>query len=344
MKHILEMTNEQLTEALAGLGQPTFRARQVAEWVWKKHVAAFEQMTNLPAALRERLAAEFQVLSARPAGRSEAPDGTVKLLLALADGQRIETVGIPDRARLTACVSTQVGCGMGCAFCATGLGGLKRNLTAGEIVEQVFHLQRGMGGHVTNVVFMGMGEPLANYAATVSAVRAMIDPQRLGLSARHVTVSTVGLPRQIRRLAREGLPVTLAISLHAPNDALRAKLIPVAGQVPLADILSAAEAFYDSRHREVTLEYVLLAGVNDTKVCAEGLARIARRLRCNVNLIRYNPVTSLAFQRPAEAQVETFAARLGELGVNVHVRRSRGLDVTAACGQLRQEVPQESAR
>jgi 23S rRNA (adenine2503-C2)-methyltransferase len=197
---------------------------------------------------------------------------------------------------------------------------------------------------VTNVVFMGMGEPLANYDATVSALRAMIDPQRGGLSARHVTVSTVGLPRQIRRLAREGLPVTLAISLHAPNDALRARLIPLAAQVPLADILAAAEAFYDSRHREVTLEYVVLAGVNDTKTCAEGLARIARRLRCNVNLIRYNPVTGLAFQRPAEAQVEAFAARMGELGVNVHVRRSRGLDVTAACGQLRREVPQESAR
>ena len=200
----------------------------------------------------------------------------------------------------------------------------------------MLHLQRALAARVTNVVFMGMGEPLANYDATVSAVRALVDPQRGGLSARHVTVSTVGLPRQNRRLAGEGLPVTLAISLHAPNDALRAKLIPLAGRVPLAGILTAAEAFYDSRHREVTLEYVLLAGVNDTKPCADGLARIARRLRCNVNLIRYNPVAGLAFQSPTAAQVDAFAARLGELGVNAHVRRPRGLDVTAACGQLRQ--------
>jgi len=335
MKHVLEMTGDELAAEMASRGQPPYRARQVAAWVWQKGAGSFEEMTDLPAALRTELAGKLAILTAGAAARADSTDGAFKLLLELADGRTVETVGIPTQRHLAACVSTQVGCPMGCAFCATGQAGLERNLTAGEIVEQVLHVQRAAGRRVSHVVFMGTGEPLANYAATVGAIRAMVDPQRGGISARRITVSTVGLPRQIRRLGGEGLPVTLAISIHAPNDALRAQLLPAGARHGLADVLAAAEEFYHSRHRELTLEYVLLAGVNDTKACADALAQIARRLRCSVNLIRYNPVAERGYQRPSQAAVRTFAERLRRRGVNVQVRRSRGLDIAAACGQLR---------
>ncbi len=330
----LDMTLEQLSSAVAETGEKPFRARQLAEWVYRKGVTDPAAMTNLPKALAER----FEILTSRLAGRADSADGTVKLLLELSDGERIECVLIPTERFATVCLSTQAGCAMGCAFCATGLGGLRRNLSAGEILEQVLHLQSACGRKVTHAVFMGMGEPLANYDATVAAVRALTDPARFGLSARRVTVSTVGLPGPIRRLAKENLPITLAISLHAPNDALRRELIPAAAKVPLERILSAAQEFYDARGREVTLEYVLLGDVNDTPVCAEALAKIAGRLRCNVNLIRYNPVPSLPFRSPSGRAVRAFAERLARRGINVHVRRSRGADADAACGQLRQRT------
>jgi 23S rRNA (adenine2503-C2)-methyltransferase len=332
---VLEMTVEGLREAVESAGQPAYRAEQIADWVYRKAVAEPAEMTNLPRDLAGRLG----VMTSAVAGRADARDGTIKLLLALADGERIETVLIPTARRATACLSTQVGCAFACRFCATGLDGFRRNLTAGEILEQLLHLRRAAERDITHVVFMGMGEPLANYDATLAAVRAIIDPARFGISARRVTVSTVGLPKPMRRLAAEDLPITLAISLHAPNDALRRELIPAAARAPVEKILAAAEAFFASRKREVTLEYVLLRGVNDTGVCAEALARIARRLRCNVNLIRYNRVASLPYEPPGRAAVSAFAARLRRRGVNVHVRRSRGLDAHAACGQLRQPTP-----
>ena len=345
MKHVLEMTVPEFSAEMARLGGKGFRARQIAQWAWKRHAESFDEMTDLPAAQRQRLYDEgFRLRTARRVHRADSADGTVKCLLELADGETVECVAIPAARRLTACVSTQVGCAMGCAFCATGLSGWKRNCSSGEVVEQVFHLQSAAGERVSHVVFMGMGEPLANYGATVAAVRAMVDPERLGLSARHVTVSTVGLPKQLRRLAAEGLPITLAISLHAPTDSLRARLMPAATRYPLAEVLAAAEAFFQARRREVTLEYVVLPGINDTKPCAEALSRIARRLRCNVNLIGYNPVPSLPFERPDEATVEAFAARLRRQGVRAQVRRSRGLDVAGACGQLRQTAAPARAR
>jgi len=330
------MTAAQLRAAVEAAGHPAYRARQLAEWVWKKGVTDPAAMTNLPAAVREM----FDVLTARVVARADSRDGTLKLLLELPDGERIETVLIPERSRATACVSTQAGCAIGCGFCASGRDGLRRNLSAGEIVEQVVHLQQAAGRRVTHVVFMGMGEPLANYDATVAAVRAITDPERLGISARRVTISTVGLPKAIRRLAREGLPVTLAISLHAPHDALRRRLIPAA-RASLADLLAAAREFYQARGREVTLEYVLLAGVNDTPLCADGLAHVAAQLRCNVNLIRYNPTAPSDYRAPSRAAVEAFASRLRRRGANVHVRRPRGADAEAACGQLRRRAAGE---
>ncbi|MBS3734023.1 MAG: 23S rRNA (adenine(2503)-C(2))-methyltransferase RlmN [Phycisphaerae bacterium] len=326
---VLEHTPAGLRRAVEALGERGYRADQIIDWVYAKACSDPQKMTNLP----DALAGHITVLTSHVVARAASRDGTVKLLLELGDGERVECVGIPARQRVTACVSTQAGCAQGCTFCATGLDGLQRNLTAGEILEQVLNLTDAGGRRVTNVVFMGAGEPLANYDATVSAVRALIDSERFGISARSVTVSTVGLPGAIRRLAGEDLPITLAISLHAPNDALRRELMPAAP--PLDDVLAAAATFYARRKREVTLEYVLLAGVNDSTLCAKGLARLAKRLRCNVNLIRYNPVAGVAYARPSEAAARAFLARLRRQGVNAHLRRSRGRDADAACGQLR---------
>jgi len=338
MRHLLDMTPEELTAAMQSLGQLAYRATQVLRWVWKDGVYDFAEMSNLPSALREELRRRFAILSGRLVERRDTSDGVTKLLIEWPDGECVETVLIPSKGRASACLSTQVGCPVGCAFCASGADGFVRNLTGGEIIEQILHLQRETKRRVTNAVFMGMGEPLANYDATVFAVRALIDADRLGISARHVTVSTVGLPKQIRRLAREDLPITLAISLHAPNDALRRELIPAARGASIEAILSAAEAFYQARKREVTLEYVLLSGLNDTNVCAEALARIARRLRCNVNLILYNPIPLLAYEKPTQGAARVFAARLRRRGINATIRRSRGLESDAACGQLRRRA------
>ena len=335
MRHLLDISPSELVEELAAMGQPAYRARQVLQWVWQHGVCDFAEMTNLPKPLRAELAGRLVVLTGRPAARSDASDGVVKLLVEWSDGQATETVMIPAARRCTACLSVQVGCPVGCAFCASGLDGVARDLSAGEILEQLFHLRSAAARRITHVVLMGMGEPLLNYDATVAAVRAMVDPARGGISARRVTVSTVGLPSQIRRLAREDLPITLAISLHAPNDDLRRQLVPAARAVSIEALLAAASDFFARRGREVTLEYVLLGGVNDTPACADQLARLARRLRCNVNLIRFNPVPGVPFVPPRESALRSFLERLRRRGLNVHLRASRGADAEAACGQLR---------
>lgn len=331
---VLEMTPSQLRSAVEATGQPAFRADQIADWVYAKSVTDPSAMTNLPGKLTEKL----EILTSSVALKQLSSDGTIKLLLKLADSQHIETVWIPTDDRATACVSTQAGCGVGCKFCASGLGGLARNLTSGEILQQILHLQKAGDRRVTNVVFMGSGEPLANYDATVDAARAIIDPKRFGISARSVTISTVGLPSQIDRLAEEGLPITLAISLHAPFDALRAELIPFAARTPLAEIIASANRFVHSRNRRVTLEYILLAGVNDTSFCIKALAKLCKQLHCNVNLIRFNPVVGLPFTSPSVQQVAQFAELLKKLGVNAVIRKPRGLDIAGACGQLRSQA------
>ena len=329
--HLLDMTRDELRQALADAGHKPYRADQLADWVYTKGVVDPAKMSNVPA----ETAGLFDILTSRIVRRSESDDGCAKLLLELHDAHRVETVLIPARPRATACLSTQVGCAMGCAFCASGLDGLARNLTGAEILEQVLQLQIDTGRKVTNVVFMGMGEPLANYPATLAAIRALVDPERFGISARRITVSTVGLPDQIRKLAREDLPITLAISLHAPNDVIRSELIPAARRYPLEDILAAAREFYETRNREITLEYALIGGVNDSISCADALAKLAGGLRCNVNVIGYNPVAPLPYERPTSTALAAFASRLKTRGVNVTVRRSRGLSDDSACGQLR---------
>jgi len=243
------------------------------------------------------------------------------------------------RERRTACISSQVGCAVGCKFCASGLGGLDGDLTAGQIVEQVWRLGTLEGvGRISNVVFMGMGEPLANFSQVTSAIRTMTADWGLGISARRITVSTVGLPAQMRRLADLEIPVTLAISLHAPNDELRRQLIPWAEYVTIDQLLDAGDYYFNKTGREITLEYILLGGINDQSIHAHELARVASRLRANVNLIRYNEVKGLPFDRPHSDDVRDFQVILREAGLNTHIRASRGRDIAAACGQLRHEV------
>jgi len=326
-----------LGELLAAWGEPEFRATQVLEWVYRHDARSYEAMTNLPKTLRARLAERLSPRESTVVRRAEAADGTTKLLLRWTDGATSECVLIPDGERRTACISTQVGCPVGCLFCASGLDGLERQLTAGQIVEQAMRVRElcDEGERLSNVVFMGLGEPLANYAATVAAVRTINASWGMAVGARKITVSTVGLPGPMRKLADEALQITLALSLHAPTDELRRQIIPWAERVNIAALVEACQYFFERTGREVTLEYVLLGGVNDAETHARELAGVARRIRSNVNLIVYNPVAGLPFQRPSDAAAERFLAALRDRGVNAHLRRSRGLDVDAACGQLR---------
>ena len=331
---ILNMTPDEVTTAIVAAGGKAFRAKQLIDWVFNKSVTDTAKMSNVSASISD----QFSYLTSLVIACAKSDDGTQKLLVEFSDGNRVETVFIPAAKRFTACVSTQAGCAMGCTFCASAMDGFQRNLTSGEILEQIIHLQQTTGERITNVVFMGMGEPLANYDATVAAVRALVDPARFGISARRVTVSTIGLPDQIRKLAAEDIPFTLAISLHAPNDELRGRIIPQARTTPIADIISAAKGFFASRSREVTLEYIMLGGVNDTQQCAEQLAGIAKNLRCNVNLIGFNPVAKLDYHRSTRRDVAAFEVTLKASGVNVNLRQPRGADIDAACGQLRKRV------
>ena len=321
-------------------GWPRFRAEQIRQWVYQKMTCFPTEMTNLSLRDRQGLDQKVEFCTSTILANQLSSDGTRKLLLGWPEGSSAETVLIPDADRHTACVSSQVGCPVGCKFCASGLNGAKGNLSPGQIVEQVFRLNQALqpgDKRVTNVVFMGMGEPLANYANVVRAIRILHDPGCLNIGARRITVSTVGVPPKMRELAREKLPINLAISLHAPNEPLRKQLIPWAEHFALDDILDAARFYFDQTGREVTLEYILLSGVNDQPQHARELARLCRSLRANVNLIRYNEVEALAFSRPRAEDVVRFQEILRDAGVNAHVRKSRGRDIDAACGQLRRK-------
>jgi 23S rRNA (adenine2503-C2)-methyltransferase len=337
LREIFEAAPELLSGLLESWGEPSYRAGQILQWVYERGADSYAQMSNLPLTLRERLAAELPLYESRIIRRQDAADGTVKLLLEWVDGATSEAVCIPEGDRRTACLSTQVGCPVQCVFCASGLGGLQRQLTAGQIVEQAMRIRQlcSDGPRLSNIVFMGLGEPLANYSATLQAVRTLNADWGVGIGARKITISTVGLPTQMKRLADEGLQITLALSLHAPNDELRRQIIPWAERVSLEELTEAANYYFARTGREITLEYILLAGLNDQADQARQLARVARNMRSNVNLIAYNPVAGLPFERPSESAIDSFLHLLRSQGVNTHVRRSRGLDIDAACGQLR---------
>jgi 23S rRNA (adenine2503-C2)-methyltransferase len=345
--HFLGLRAAEFDSLVRGWGWPVFRAQQVRDWVYGKLADRPDGMTNLGKGDRDVLAQRLDVTTSRIVSQQTSNDGTIKLLLAWPDGAQAETVMIPDGDRRTACVSSQVGCPVGCRFCASGVNGVKGNLTAGQIVEQVYRLNqildKSHGERITNVVFMGMGEPMSNYANVMQAVRILNDPKCFNMGARRITISTVGVPSKMLELAGEELPINLALSLHAPNESLRRELIPWAEHFALPDILEACRVYFERTGREITLEYILLAGVNDRPEHARELAKLCRTMRANVNLIRYNEVTGLPYKRPVSKDVVTFQEILRRNGVNAHVRKSRGRDIDAACGQLRRKQEQERA-
>lgn len=337
-RDLLDLSWDELSAVLAGWGEPPFRTRQVWEWVWRHLETDFTRMTSLPQGLRDRLGAEFRIGVPRALASQTDGEGTEKVLLELEDGQGVEAVLIREEDRRTVCMSTQVGCPVGCPFCATGLSGFARDLKAGEIAAQVLHFARELrasGDRVTHVVVMGMGEPLLNYDATVKAIRNLNESSGFALGARRFTISTVGVVPGILRLAEEGLQLNLAISLHAPDDALRHKLVPLAARWPIGEVLAAADRYAEATGRRVSYEYVLLAGVNDELGHAQALARLLRGRLAHVNLIPFNPAPGLPYKRPTDPRVDAFRRALLELGVDATVRRSRGVGIGAACGQLR---------
>ncbi len=379
--HFFEHTPESLSAWCSNHDMPGFRAKQILEWVYQKGIADAALMSNLSKRDRDLLAAEMTFLSGDIVAHKKASDGTQKLLIQWTDAgapepaapapttlslpvagqspandsaRQTECVMIPARDaagdRRTACISSQIGCPVGCKFCASGLGGLDGNLSAGRIVEQVWRLCRLTNekneplGRISNVVFMGMGEPLSNFGPVTKAIVTINALWGLAISARKITISTVGLPAAIEKLAAEfDLPVTLALSLHAPTDEIRRSLIPWADYSTIQQLLAACQKWFDKTGREITLEYTLLRNINDQPSHAERLGSLARTLRANINLIRYNEVAGLPFSRPEDDDVLEFQRILKDRGVNTHIRSSRGRDIAAACGQLRHEQTARAA-
>jgi 23S rRNA (adenine2503-C2)-methyltransferase len=328
-------------------GAPAYRAGQVRQWLFAGRAETFEEMSNLPKPLREQLAAEFSIWTTTIERHHRAADGTEKLLLRLHDGHHIECVLLRDGGRRTICISSQVGCAMGCVFCASGLDGVVRNLTAGEIVEQMLRLQRLLpkaeknesndenAERLSHIVVMGMGEPLANLDRLLPALNEAISPTGLGISHRRITISTVGLPPAIDRLAELDARFQLAVSLHAPNDELRNQLVPVNKNIGLPAIVTAADRYFETSGRRLTFEYVLLGGLNDKPEHARELANLLRGRLALVNLIPYNSVPGLPYQTPNKKAVQQFVQTLEQAGLNVQIRERKGDEINAACGQLR---------
>ncbi|MDE3074735.1 MAG: 23S rRNA (adenine(2503)-C(2))-methyltransferase RlmN [Chloroflexota bacterium] len=343
-----------LAELLAEWGEPGFRLRQIRQWKYRKLVDGYSQMTDLPASLRNRLESEAPFRASEVIRAATAADGqTVKVLLALQDGQQVESVLMRQRGphetaeRNTVCVSSQAGCKMRCSFCATGHGGWQRDLAPAEIVDQVLHFGRLLeteGRRVTHLVFMGMGEPLDNYDNVLAAVHLLNDPTLFGLGARHITISTCGLIPQIHRLAGESVQVNLAVSLGATADDRRNELIPINRRFPIRQLLDACEAYAGSTRRRVSYEYVLIAGVNDSPAEAVRLAALLKGRLAHVNLIPLNPVTGDPYARPDEPAVRRFEEVLRHARVPATVRYSRGVDIAAGCGQLRANATSTDAR
>ncbi len=322
----------ELTAWVKEQGQPGYRGKQLHDWIYNHGVRSLSDISVLPKSWREKVA-NVPIGRSSLHYRSVASDGTVKYLLKLADGEIIETVGIPSDKRLTVCVSTQVGCPMACDFCATGKGGYKRNLNTAEIVDQVLTVQEDFQQRVSNVVFMGMGEPLLNTYNLVLALKSL--NQDVGIGQRSLTVSTVGIRDRIRQLAQHHFQITLAVSLHAPNQKLREKLIPSAKSYPLEDLLAECREYVEITGRRVTFEYILLAEFNDLPEHALELAKCLRGFQSHVNLIPYNPIQEVDYQRPTRSRIQSFVNILEQQKIAVSVRYSRGLEADAACGQLR---------
>jgi 23S rRNA (adenine2503-C2)-methyltransferase len=340
MVDLYTLTQEELADLLQQWGEPKYRATQIREWLYDRRVSSFDLMTNLPKGLRERLAAEARLGQLELVAEQSSKDGTIKCLYRLDDGQLIESVLMPyDDERRTACISTQAGCAMGCVFCATGQMGFGRHLTAAEIVEQAVLFARELeaqGERLSNVVLMGMGEPFHNYDESVQAVRRLMAD--LGIGARHITISTVGLVPQIRRFADEGLQVRLAISLHAATDDERSALLPINKRWPLREVLAACRYYVEKSGRRLTFEWALIQGENDTPEQAHALGKLLHGLLCHVNLIPLNPTKDYEGRPSSTERVNRFVEILGEYDIMATVRVRRGIDIDAGCGQLKAAV------
>jgi 23S rRNA (adenine2503-C2)-methyltransferase len=372
MPHLLNSIDEQLKPWMKDHGQGAYRVGQVRRWLFNQRACDFAAMTDLPQSVRAALASDFTLWTSTVARHTQADDGTEKLLLTLADGGQIECVllrddfhsPLPNRegqgegsatptkngqdagaypGRRTICISTQVGCGMGCVFCASGLEGLQRNLTTGEIVEQMLQLQRRLAPdeRLSHIVVMGMGEPLANLDALLPALEEATREDGLGISGRRITISTVGLTKAMRRLTETNPRYRLAVSLHAPNDAIRQQIVPVADKIPIADVLAEADRYFERSGRQLTFEYVLLAGLNDSQAHAAELASILAGRTAMLNVIPYNPVAGLPYRTPSLAAQRAFRQTLEDRSVNVHFRHRKGDAIDAACGQLRRRTQQQ---
>ncbi len=336
--YLLDWSEAQLIDWLLERGWPKFRARQILTWIYQKRADSFDAMTDLPKGLRAQLASAFEIFRSVTAAHQKSVDGTEKLLLQLADGGRIECVLLRDGPRRSICVSSQVGCAMGCVFCASGLDGVERNLSRGEILEQMLKLQRLLepDDRLSHIVMMGMGEPLANLPRVLEALGVAKDSQYgLGISPRRITISTVGLPPAIDKLAESDSPYQLAISLHAPNDELRNRLVPVNKSIGIESIMQAADRYFQRTGRRLTFEYVLLGSLNDSVACAKELVSLLRGRTAMLNVIPYNPVPGLPYETPSPEAIHLFRKTLIDGGINVMFRQRKGDEIQAACGQLR---------
>jgi 23S rRNA (adenine2503-C2)-methyltransferase len=345
MFHVLEPSDRELRTWLAGRGLPEYRASQIYSWLLAGRANEFGEMTDLPMALRTELAGDFRIWTTEISRHRQADDGTEKLLLRLADGRHIECVLLRDGVRRTICISSQVGCAMGCVFCASGLDGVDRNLTSGEIVEQMMRLQRLLPAdeRLSHIVVMGMGEPLANLDRLLPALDLASSKRGLGISARRITISTVGLPKAIDRLSQLPSRYHLAVSLHAPNDELRNRLVPVNRKIGLEEVFRSADRYFEVSGRRLTYEYVLLAGINDRPEHARQLAERLRGRAALLNVIPYNPVAGLPYRTPAPSAIREFRQILDEAGIAIQFRQRKGEKIDAACGQLRRAVALEAS-
>lgn len=332
---IKSMYPEEIERVVAELGEKKFRARQLISWLHEKRVTSYDEMTNLPAKLREKLAAAYPLVTLQAEKELISRDGTRKYLFRLPDGNVIESVRMQYKHGISVCISSQVGCRMGCRFCASTLDGLVRNLTASEMLEQIYQIQRIAGERVGNVVIMGSGEPMDNYENVVRFVRLISMEEGLHLSQRSITISSCGLVPQIRKLADEGLQVTLALSLHAPDDEKRKQLMPVANRYTIQETLEACQYYFQKTGRRLTFEYALAADANDAETDAKALAALLKGIGGHVNLIPVNPVKERKFARSGRKEVLNFQNILEKYGINVTIRREMGSDIQGACGQLR---------
>ncbi len=331
-------THGQLVETLKELGQPTFRVKQIEEWIWEKGATSFDDMTNLPKALRAQLAERFTLGGVKQVARQISEDGSRKYLLRYPDGTTVECVGMPTGSKLAVCVSSQAGCAMGCAFCATGAAGLTRSLTSSEIYDQVMHVRNDFDMRATSVVLMGQGEPFMNYDASLAAMRRLNSPDGLGIGARHITVSTCGVIPAIKRFANEPEQFTLAVSLHSAVQKTRNALMPGVRKYSLLHLYEVMGEYVDKTGRRPTYEYALIRGVNDTEDELGALCDFCRDNLAHVNIIKLNEVKGSRFQPSSDARAGEFVRRLASVGVEATIRQSRGQDIDAACGQLKQRL------